>query len=240
LFEALETATSAQLAPLSVVISTQAQDDGDLLSILIDDALTAADPHTVCLLHTAPPEADPFDISTIKLANPALGVFQNPEEILQMANDAKRMPAREAAFRRLVLNQRIEASSPFITPQQWSACSGQPLDLRGRDVFAGLDLSATQDLTALALVGYDVATGIWHVEPTFWLPSEGLGDKSARDRIPYDLWARQGFLQTTPGASISYEYIALHLPTVFDRHRVAKLAFDRWNLRTPDIADFCD
>jgi phage terminase large subunit-like protein len=66
-----------------------------------------------------------------------------------MAEDAKRMPAREA----LVLNQRVEASSPFVTPVQWKACAGEPLDLRGRDVFAGLDLSETRDLTALVLIG---------------------------------------------------------------------------------------
>src|SRR5215813_5282905 len=45
LFEALETGGSAQLQPLSIVISTQAPTDADLLSVLIDDALTESDPH---------------------------------------------------------------------------------------------------------------------------------------------------------------------------------------------------
>jgi phage terminase large subunit-like protein len=231
LFEALETATAAQIAPLSIIISTQAPTDGDLLSILLDDALAGQDPHTVCSLYTAPPDADPFDIKTIKLANPALGNFQNPDEVVQMAADARRMPAREAAYRRLVLNQRVEASSPFITPQQWKACAGAPVDLRGRDVFAGLDLSATQDLTALALIACDVASGIWHVQPTFWLPQEGLADKARADRIPYDLWAQQGYLETTPGSSVSYEFVALHLRNVFDQHRVVKVGFDKWNMQ---------
>src|SRR5215471_15812769 len=56
------------------------------------------------------------------------------------AADAKRMPAREAAYRNLILNQRVEASSPFVTPSAWQACAGAPLDLTGRDVFGGLDL----------------------------------------------------------------------------------------------------
>jgi phage terminase large subunit-like protein len=230
LFEALETAGSANLQPLSIIISTQAPTDADLLSILIDDALAGHDPHTVCSLYTAPAGADPFDIETIKAANPALGVFQNPEEVLQMAESARRMPARQAAFRNLILNQRVEASSPFITAAQWQACAGAPLDLIGRDVFAGLDLSETQDLTALVLVGADIATGLWHVVPTFWLPAEGLHDKARADRIPYDLWASQGFLQTTPGSTVSYEFFAHHLKTVFDQHRVGKLAFDRWGM----------
>jgi phage terminase large subunit-like protein len=231
LFEALETGSSAQLQPLSIVISTQATTDSDLLSVLIDDALAGQDPHTVCSLYTAPADADPFAIETIRAANPALGVFQNPSEVLQMAESARRMPAREAAFRNLVLNQRVEASSPFIMPAQWKACAGAPLDLTGRDVFAGLDLSETRDLTALVLIGADITDGTWHVQPTFWLPSEGLYDKARADRIPYDLWASQGYLQMTPGSSVSYEYVAQHLKNVFDRHRVGKIAFDRWNMQ---------
>jgi phage terminase large subunit-like protein len=231
LYEALESGSAAQLAPLSLVISTQAPSDDALLSVLIDDALAGHDPRVICSLYTAPPDADPFDIETIKLANPALGTFQNPEEILAMARDAKRMPAREAAYRNHALNQRVEASSPFVTPAQWKACAGEPLDLRGRDVFAGLDLSETRDLTALVLIGQDIRDGTWHVAPTFWLPSEGLHDKARADHIPYDLWHTQGYLETTPGPSVSYDYIAHYLKRVFDQHHVNKIAFDRWNMQ---------
>jgi phage terminase large subunit-like protein len=226
----LTTSTAGQLAPLQIIISTQAPTDNDLLSILIDDAAANHDPRVVSSLYTAPTDADPFALETIKLANPAIGVFQNPSEVLAMAEDARRMPAREAAFRNLVLNQRVEASSPFIMPAQWQACAGAPLDLAGRDVFCGLDLSESQDLTALVLIGCDIATGIWHCQPTFWLPAEGLHDKARADRIPYDLWHSQGYLETTPGSTVSYEYVAHYLKNVFDRHRVGKLAFDRWGM----------
>jgi phage terminase large subunit-like protein len=50
--------------------------------------------------------------------------------------------------------------------------------------------------------------------------------------VPYDLWAKQGFLQTTPGRAIEYEFIAEHLRGVFDRCNVRALAFDRWGMRT--------
>src|SRR5580658_4355851 len=114
LYEALETAVGAQEAPLSIVISTQAATDGDLLSILIDDALRGADPSTIVRFYTAPPELDPFSEEAIRAANPAFDVFMNQKEVLAMAADAKRMPAREAAFRNLVLNQRVEAEEPFL------------------------------------------------------------------------------------------------------------------------------
>ena len=85
------------------------------------------------------------------------------------------------------------------------------------------------DLTALVLIGK--RDGKWRVQPTFWLPSEGLREKSVADRVPYDTWARQGYLQTTPGRSISYEFVASHLRGVFRRYDVRKLAFDRWNFK---------
>jgi phage terminase large subunit-like protein len=69
LFEALETATGAQENPLSIIISTQAPTDADLLSVLIDDALAGNDPHTVVKLYTAAADLDPFDEATIALVD---------------------------------------------------------------------------------------------------------------------------------------------------------------------------
>jgi phage terminase large subunit-like protein len=98
-------------------------------------------------------------------------------------------------------------------------------------VYAGLDLSGSQDLTALVLIGQDIRDGTWSVQPTFWLPHEGLFDKARSDHVPYDTWVERQFLQTTPGATVSYEYVAQYLRDVFEQYRVAKVAFDRWNMQ---------
>lgn len=127
LYSALETATSAQEEPLSIIISTQAPTENDLLSILIDDALKSHDPRVVLELYTASDEMDPFSLEAIKAANPAFGDFQNADEILAMAEDAKRMPSREADYRNLVLNQRVESSNPFITKTLWLTCGATPV-----------------------------------------------------------------------------------------------------------------
>jgi phage terminase large subunit-like protein len=71
----------------------------------------------------------------------------------------------------------------------------------------------------------------WHVKPTFWLPAEGLLERSRKDRVPYDTWRDQGHLQVTPGPSIEYEFVAAHLRVVFDELNVAQMAFDRWNFK---------
>jgi len=229
LYEALETATGAQEDPLTVIISTQAPTDADLLSILIDDAKAGHDPHTVLSLHTAPPELDPFVEATIRLANPAYDGFLNRREVLAMAEAARRMPARQAEYENLILNRRIEASNPFISPTVWKACDGPVASLEGIPVYGGLDLSAVSDLTALVLIGW--RGGKWHVQPTFWLPIEGLSERAAADRVPYDLWHAQGHLQATPGKTMSYEFVAHHLRQLFQRYNIQKMVFDRWNFR---------
>jgi phage terminase large subunit-like protein len=229
LYEALETATAAQASPLSIIISTQAPTDADLLSILIDDALAGHDPHTVVKLYSAPTDLDPFDEATIRLANPAFDAFMNQREVLAMAADAKRMPARESEYKNLVLNQRVEVNNPFISHGVWNACGTPVAALEGIEVYGGLDLSATMDLTALVLIGW--RNGKWHVQPTFWLPSEGLSEKAAADHVPYDLWHSQGHLQATPGRTVSYEYVAHHLRGLFQRYNIQKIGFDRWNMK---------
>jgi phage terminase large subunit-like protein len=229
LYEALETAVGAQENPLSIIISTQAPTDADLLSILIDDAMAGSDPRTVVKLYTAPTDSDPFDEATIRLANPAFGTFLNAREVMAMAADAQRMPAREVEFRNLILNQRIEATNAFVSPAVWKACAEPAGSLDGLMVYGGLDLSEVADLTALVLVGW--RNGKWHVHPTFWLPGEGLLEKATADHVPYDLWRERGYLQTTPGKTVSYEFVADYLRGVFRRHNVQKIGFDRWNMR---------
>ena len=226
LYEALETATGAQENPLSLVISTQAATDADLLSILIDDALAGHDPHVVCSVHTAPKDDDPFAEETIRKANPAFGDFLNSREVMAMAEDARRMPAREAEYRNLVLNQRVEASSPFITISVWKSCGLDPLPIDQVPVYAGLDLSAVHDLTAYVAIGR--VKNIWQVHPTFWLPLEGLAQKGKQDRVPYNLWYEQGYLKAAPGASVDYEYVAGFLWEQFQRLNIRKVGFDRW------------
>ena len=229
MYEALETATGAQEDPLSIIISTQAPTDLDLLSILIDDALAQDDPKVTLSLYTVPPEVEDITSDeTIKMANPAFGDFLNAEEVRAMARDAQRMPSREPEYRNLVLNQRVEAAAPFVSKALWKSC-GSPVipSFKGQQVYAGLDLAEVQDLTALVLIAQ--VDKVWHVKPTFWLPEDILYDRARIDRVPYDEWYKQGFISTTPGRSIEYEYIAGYLKELLNELDIVRIAFDRWN-----------
>lgn len=229
LYEALETATGAQESPLSIVISTQAPNPTDLLSVLIDDAETGSDPRVVLSLYKADDALDPFSEDAIRAANPAYGDFQNAAETLAMAEDARRMPSREPEYRNLILNQRVEMFAPFITRTIWENCGADPAPFDDLPVYGGLDLSAVSDLTSIVYVA--PKDKIWQVRPKFWLPGDGLAEKSRNDRVPYDVWAKQGHLLTTPGRTIEYEYVARQLFEDCGKMNVQKIAFDRWNYK---------
>lgn len=230
LYDALETATAAQEDPLSVIISTQAPNDDDLLSVLIDDAQKGDDLRTVLRLNTAPKDADPFAEDAIRAANPAFDVFMNKTEVLAMAEDARRMPSRAAEYANLVLNQRVEVNSPYISRDVWAACGGEPAeDWSGAEVYAGLDLSSAADLTAFVRVAW--IDGALHCRSTFWTPGIGLREKSRTDRVPYDVWAKDGHLLTTPERTIEYDWVAPVVLGMMRDEGIAKVAFDRWGMR---------
>lgn len=228
--DAVVTAQGAHEAPLLMVISTQAATDADLLSIWIDDALKGEDPKTVCHLYTTPMEMDILDKKSWKLSNPALGKFRSEPDMQKLAEKASRMPSAENTFRNLNLNQRVSTVSPFVAKQTWDSCLGElPPIYECDEVWAGLDLSARTDLTACVFVGRK--DNKFYAYPVVWTPEVGLVDRAKRDRVPYDLWVKQGYMFTTPGATVDYEYVAKHIGEVASDVKILHaIAFDRWRI----------
>lgn len=238
LYDALETAAGAQKEPLSVVISTQAPTDADLLSVLIDDAKAGYDKETKLFLYTADESIDPFSEKAIKSANPAYGIFLNKKEVKRQADSASRMPSQEAAYRNLVLNQRISRNTPFVSQRVWkeNGLCLRPEDFEG-PVTIGLDLSDRHDLTAMIAVGRGT-DGSLSVKSNFYLPADGIAEKSIQDRVPYDLWANDGHLTLTPGKSIEFDFVAKTLADWAESTDIT-VYFDRWGMKMlrPSLLD---
>lgn len=225
--DAIVTSQGAHEAPLLLAISTQAPNDADLFSIWLDDAKNSRDKRIVCHLYEAPKDCELLDKDAWKAANPALGKFRSLKDVREQAERASRMPSSEPTFRNLVLNQRVEMASPFISRNVWILNSQEPdpAVFYEEPVYVGLDLSAKTDLTAMVMVAW---RDRWHVRAYFWTPAKGLRDRSKRDRAPYDVWEKQGHIRTIPGASIDYETVAREMADVLSDCDVQHVAFDRW------------
>ncbi|MBS0506842.1 MAG: terminase large subunit [Proteobacteria bacterium] len=226
--DAITTSQGAHEAPLLIAISTQAASDQDLFSQWLDDARQSNDPRIVCHLYAAPEGCDLMDESAWRAANPALGLFRSEDDLREQMAQAQRMPSMENSARNLLLNCRVSTFSPFISPDVWKACAGSVPNFGDTPVWCGLDLSARLDLTALVVVGQ--IDDVWQVQAHFWTPEQGLADRARRDRAPYDVWARQGLLRTTPGASVDYEHVAADIAEILSDLDVRGVAFDRWRI----------
>ena len=226
--EAIETAQGAHDDPLLIAISTQAATDGDLFSIWLDDDKNAKDKRIVSHVYTAPENCEVMDREAWKAANPAMGVFRSLTDIEDFAKQAARLPAKENSFRWLYLNQRIEASSPFLNRSEWEANNDEPEIEPGDICYAGLDLSASRDLTAFVLV-FPKGDG-FHVVPQFFLPSDGIRDKAKLDKVPYDTWADQGFLTLIDGPVIIPAVVAQAVADAAETYNIQNLAYDRWRI----------
>jgi len=225
--DAITTAQGAHDEPLLVAISTQAPTDADLFSVWLDDAERSNDPSIVCHVYTAPEGCELDDEAAWKAANPALDLFRSRRDVEEQAAQAKRMPAAENTFRVLTLNQRVNMVSAFVSPGVWKLGNEAPGELDGL-VYGGLDLSATTDLTALVLTCRK--GGLVHVRAEFWMPQDSVAEAARRDRAPYDVWVKQGFLRTTPGKVIDYDFVARDIGEICSGLTIGKLGFDRWRM----------
>jgi phage terminase large subunit-like protein len=81
-------------------------------------------------------------------------------------------------------------------------------------------------LTALA--AYFPETG--NLLCWFWTPAGTLTEHERGDHVPYKLWARQGFLETTPGRAIDKRFVVHRLGEIASAYKVEAVAFDRWGM----------
>lgn len=227
--DAIITSQGAHENPLLFVISTQAANDSDLLSIWIDDA--PKDERCVCHVYEADPAAKVLDEKAWYAANPALGIFRSLKDVTKMAGDASRMPSFENSFRNLYLNQRVSIKSPFVSRDAWSACNAPTCALEDCiEFYAGLDLSMRTDLTAFVIYGLS-PDGVWNVYPYFWTPEIGFAERTARDRAPYDVWVKQGFLNIVDGkATVDYEFVVQEILEIVSNIKITAIAFDRYRI----------
>lgn len=237
LWEVLSTSFGARTQPLMLAITTAGYDRNsicweqhDYASKVLSGVLD--DPSFFAYIKSAPEAADWKDEKVWALANPALGDFRSIEDMREMAKEAEQVPAKQNAFRRLFLNQWTTQRDRWLDIAAWDASAGveiDPLTLRGRRCYAGLDLASSVDIAALVLVfPPDAKDGAYTVLPHFWIPGDNIRERVNRDRVPYDQWVRQGLVTATEGNVIHYAAIRRDLMELRKVYNLREVAFDRW------------
>jgi phage terminase large subunit-like protein len=235
--DVLDTATGARRQPLLFEITTAGYDRHSICfehhdySIKVLDGVLPDDSWFAYI--AAADEGDDWtDPKVWRKANPNFGISVKEDDLARKAEKAIALPGAQNAFRRLHLNQWTEQAERWIDMAAWDACAF-PVDLeqlRGRPCFGGLDLSTTTDVTALAWIfppGHDGE--LWRVLSRYFVPEDHLRKRAERDRVPYDLWTRQGFIEATPGNVVDYGAIEQRIRADAALFDVKEIAYDPWN-----------
>lgn len=235
-WDALVTGVGARRQPLVLAITTAGYDRSSLAweqheyARGVRDGLID-DPEFLPAIYAAEPEDDWTAPATWAKANPSLGFTIKRDYLETECKRAQQIVGAQNAFRRLHLCQWVEQADRWLDLAVWDrGAVAVPDDegLAGQPCWGGLDLAATNDLTAFVLVWRRAAGGYW-VRPWFWLPGEGLGERARKDRVPYDVWHQQGLLTVTEGNVTDYDVIREDLRALAERYAIREIAFDRWN-----------
>lgn len=234
LYDTLITSMGTRRQPLFISITTAGQKKAGLWWDLFEYAKKVkegivVDPSFLPVLYYAEDDDDWTDEKVWHKANPALGTFRLIEEMRMKYKRALEIPSEEFAFRRLYLNQVIGDKTKWLDIRKWKASNRkiETKSLLKRDCYAGLDLSSTTDITALVLV-FPLPDGEYTAMYFYFIPEENMRERVKRDRVQYDVWAKQGYLITTPGNVLDYDAIYLKILELNRLFRICEIAYDRW------------
>ena len=189
------------------------------------------DPTFYPVIYGADESDDWTDPKVWKKANPSLDITVGIDKVKAACESAKQNPGEENAFRQLRLNQWVKQAVRWMPMEKWDKCafSVDEDELEGRVCYGGLDLSSTTDITAFVLVFPPLDNeDKYIILPYFWIPEDNLTLRVNRDHVPYDVWERQGYLQTTEGNVVHYGFIEKFIEKLGERFNIREIAFDRW------------
>lgn len=234
LIDVLFTGVGAREQPLKIMLTTQTHNKKSACWEFYDYAKKVQqgikeDPEFFPVLFELSEKDNWKDKKSWYKANPNLDISIPISYLESEFSKALIRPSYENTFKRLHLNMLTEQETRWVPVEEWDACKGEIniSTLSNASTWIGIDLSSKVDLSAVLLL-FPVKEKIL-ILPFFWMPKDNIDLRKKRDRVDYDVWARQGYITLTEGNVIDYEVIEkkfLELAGIFN---IKEIGFDPWN-----------
>lgn len=229
--------SDARQNPLHFIITTAGNDRHSIAYELHTKAVDIlegrrVDPTFYPVVYGLKDDDDWEDEANWYKVNPSLGYTVDIERLRDAYREAKQNPADEVTFKWLRCNMWVSSTVAWI-PDAIYMRGNEPIDmdaLAGRDCYAGLDLSSTGDITALVLIFPPRNEDEKYVLlPYFWIPEETIPRRVKANSVPYDIWEKQGYIMSTEGNVIHYDFIEKFIMDLSEKYHILEIAVDRWN-----------
>lgn len=229
--------SDARQNPLHFIITTAGNDRHSIAYELHTKAVDIlegrrVDPTFYPVVYGLKDDEDWEDEANWYKVNPSLGYTVDIERLRDAYREAKQNPADEITFKWLRCNMWVSSTVAWI-PDAIYIRGKEPIDMdafAGRDCYAGLDLSSTGDITALVLIFPPRDEEEKYVLlPYFWIPEETIPRRVKANSVPYDIWEKQGYIMSTEGNVIHYDFIEKFIMDLSEKYHILEIAVDRWN-----------
>ena len=235
-YDKIETAVGARRQPLIFSITTAGVDQTSLCWDLHSYSLSllsgSIEDDSFFSFVATKDEGDAWDNPQVwAKANPNLGISVKQDQLAELAKRAAKLPSFLNSFLRLHLNVWTKQVKRWISMNLWDDNAGTAIDeaqLSGRFCYGGLDLSSVSDISALVLLFPDPQDeDKVDMICRFWCPEDRVTDDENKYKGQYEAWKRDGFLETTPGNAIDYQFIREEVLRLASCYELRELAVDR-------------
>lgn len=169
----------------------------------------------------------PEDTACWAKANPSLGAALQLSTLERQWESMQLTPMGRIEFSRFHLARAVDVVGRWLDMQHWDAVT-DPAELPdGAEVWVGVDLSKSQDMSAVVVVRGDPAGSV-HLCGTYWYPAEHAKEREVMYQMPFRRWSAEGKLILTPGREIPWEPIRLHIKGLCTKYQVKQIAVDPW------------
>ena len=236
--DVLDTATGARRQPLLFEITTAGYDRHSICFEHHDYAIkllegTLQDDSWFAFIASADEDDDWTDPQVWRKANPSFGLSVKEDDLARKAEKAIALPGAQNAFRRMHLNEWTEQAERWIDLAAWDACDGPVhLEAAARPAVLRRPRPLGHHRHHSTRLGVPARAGRWPLAcalSRYFVPEENLRKRAERDRVPYDLWTRQGFIEATPGNVVDYGAIEQRILADSALFQVKEIAYDPWN-----------
>lgn len=236
LVDVIRTSMGARRQPLLICLTTAGHDKNSICWEYHEHAIEICsgqrvDPSFLGVIFAADEKDDWTKPETWKKANPNYGVSIRKDYLKKECNNAKMIPSYENTFKRLHLNLWTEQDHRWLPMEYFYKCEKDfdEKSLHGQICYAGLDLSSTEDLTALSLIFPDKQFKTYKILTYFWTPEKTIPKKVKTDKVPYDVWTKKGYIEVCKGNRINYDQIRKKINELGEIFNIKEIAIDRWN-----------
>ena len=236
-WEVMVSGTGAREEPLGIALSSGGYEKEGLFDELMKRGTgflmgNSREKHLLPIIYMIDEPDKWDDLEELEKSLPGLGESVSREFIKKEIDVAHESISKEIEFKTKYCNLQQNLSTAFLKAEDINKGFGwrrQLSEWRNFYCVGGIDLSQTTDLTSACVVIEE--EGVLWVHSHFWLPANRLEEATKRDKIPYEIYLRKGFLSLSGEEFINNDDVLHWFMDLVKQYRLfpLQLGVDRWS-----------